>query len=423
MGDTVNSQGTSGRGHAVVIGAGIVGLCCGTYLQRDGWQVTWIDPRGPGEGCSYGNAGQRSDSTFLPLATPGILKRVPGMLMDPMGPLTIRWAYLLNLAPWLLRFVASATPEKVEAFMRDFGAMIAHARKCYEPIVADAGLADLIRPRGALEVFETKAAFDNIQTSVKMRQRHGVPLNVVGPEEIRQIEPALSGNFAGGIHRTDMDTVINPLKHSQRIAELAAKRGGRFVRGEARRIEAKGGGKSTVHTDGAPLDADLVVVAAGALSKKFAAQAGARVPLDTERGYHAMLPNPGVELRIPVKSAEGGFYMTPMELGLRIAGTDELASVHAPPDYRRVDPMIKRAKRLVPGLNTEGAVPWMGMRPSLPDSKPVVGPAPNTPGVMLAFGHDHYGLTLGAVTGKAIADLVAGRKTDFDVTPFRANRF
>lgn len=419
----MTTQGTSRRGQAVVIGAGIVGLCCGTYLLRDGWQVTWIDPRGPGEGCSFGNAGMRSDTTFLPLATPGVLKRVPRMLMDPMGPLTIRWAYLPSLAPWLIRFVASSSQAKVDAFLRDFGALIAHARKSYEPIVAEAGLADLIRPRGALEVFETKSAFEAARGSIELRKRHGVPLNVIGPEEIRQIEPALGGTFAGGVHRTDMDSVINPLKHSQRIAELAVKRGGRFVRGEARRIESKGGGKSTVHTDRAPLDADLVVIAAGALSKKFAKQVGARVPLDTERGYHAMLPNPGVELRIPVKSNEGGFYMTPMELGLRIAGTDELASVNAPPDYRRVEPMIKRAKRLVPGLNTEGAVPWMGMRPSLPDSKPVIGPAPGTPGVMLAFGHDHFGLTLGAVTGKAIADMAAGRPTDFDAAPFRADRF
>ena len=204
---------------------------------------------------------------------------------------------------------------------------------------------------------------------------------------------------------------------------MILREGGEIKRVAARAIRRGAGAGGTVVTEAGEIKADLIVVSAGAWSKKFAADAGARVPLDTERGYHVLLPNPGVEVRIPVKSNEGGFYLTPMELGLRIAGTDELAGVDAPPNYKRIDPMLRRAKRMVPDLNTEGGEPWMGRRPSLPDSMPVISPVRGSPGIYLAFGHGHYGLTLAAVTGKAVADMVAGRPTDMPMAPFSADRF
>ncbi len=410
-------------GHAVVIGAGIVGLCTGAYLQRDGWRVTMIDPDGPGESCSFGNACMRSDGTGLPIATPGIFWKVPKMLMDPDGPLAIRWSYLPQLAPWLIRFVASSRRDRVEKFVADFATLMARARPSYEPLIEAAGARDLIRDCGSIEVFETKEAFDGARWGLDLRRKHGAPLEAIGPEQIRQIEPSLAPIFVGGIHRTDADRIINPLRLSQAIAELILREGGEIKRAAARAIRRGAGAGGTVVTEAEEIEADLIVVSAGAWSKKFAADAGARVPLDTERGYHVLLPNPGVEVRIPVKSNEGGFYLTPMELGLRIAGTDELAGVDAPPNYKRIDPMLRRAKRMVPELNTDGGVPWMGRRPSMPDSMPLISPVRGSPGIYLAFGHGHYGLTLAAVTGKAVADMVAGRPTDMAMAPFSADRF
>lgn len=411
------------RGQAVVIGAGIVGLCGAAYLQRDGWSVTVIDPGPPGESCSFGNAGMMSDHTALPVAMPGILWRVPGMLRDPMGPLAVRWSYLPRLAPWLVRFLASSTTARVERFVADFGTLLERAKIAYAPLIADAGAEALIRRRGSLEVFETEAAFNRARWGLELRQRHGVPIRALGGEEIRQIEPALRAGFAGAFYREDMDHIVNPLRLSQGIAEAIRRKGGIFVRGEARAIAKRADGKTEIATDTAPLAADIVVISAGAWSKKFARDAGARVPLDTERGYHAMLPRPGVEMRVPVKSHEGGFFLTPMEKGLRVVGTDELAGLKAPPNYKRLEPMIARAKTMVPGLDADGAEPWMGFRPSFPDSKPVIGRAPGSPNVLCAFGHGHFGLTLAAVTAEAIADLAAGRATKLDLAPFAPTRF
>ena len=413
----------SARGQAVVIGAGIVGLCNAAYLQRDGWRVTVVDPRPPGEACSFGNCGMMSDHTALPVATPGILKRVPGMLMDPMGPLAIKWSYIPALVPWLVRFVASSSRPRVEEFVRDFGTLINRAKIAYAPLIEDAKADHLIRKHGSIEVFESAPAFARAQWGIELRKQHGVPLRVVKPEEIRQIEPALGPGFAGAVFREDMDHVVNPLRFSQAIAASIRAKGGTFVQAEARDIRAGADGKKRVETTGATLDANAVVIAAGAWSKRFARQAGARVPLDTERGYHAMLTEPGVAMRVPVKTHEGGFFLTPMELGIRVAGTDELAGLKPPPNYKRIEPMLVRARRMVPGLNTNKLEPWMGFRPSLPDSKPAIGRAPGMNGVYCAFGHGHFGLTLAAATAEAVCDLAAGRTPKLDLAPFSPQRF
>lgn len=411
-----------GRDRAVVIGAGIVGLCCAAYLQRDGWRVTLVDPGPPGEACSFGNAGMRSDGALLPVATPGVLWRVPGMLLDPMGPLAIRWSYLPRLAPWLWRFVRSSGRVQVERAAAELASLIALARESYTPLIEATGTGDLIRERGGLEVYESRQSFEAARWAIELRRRLGTPVEIVGADRIRQIEPALAPVHAG-VYRTDMDHVINPLKLSQALADMIQRDGGEIVRAAARGVEMGEDGPRQVVTEAGAREADLVVVAAGSWSRPLAAGLGARVPLDTERGYHVMLPNPGVEMRTPVKSAEGGFYMTPMELGLRVAGTDELGGLDLPPNWARVEAMLRRVRRLVPGLNEAGAEPWMGFRPSLPDSKPVISSVAGRPGVFLAFGHGHVGLTLGAITGRVIADMVAGRDTPVDMTPFSAARF
>ena len=418
-----SQSNTDDRRDAVVIGAGIVGLCCAAYLQRDGWRVTLLDPGAPGEGCSYGNACMLSVGPAMPVAAPGILWRVPGMLRDPLGPLAIRWSYMPRLAPWLVRFLRESVRKRVERTVAEFAILGNRGHVAYEPLLDAAAAGDLIRKRGALEVFETKKAFEAARWQIELRRRHGAQLEVVGPEQIPQIEPALAPIFAGGVLRTDADHVANPLMLSQAIARLIEGGGGNFVRQRALGISTDGDGRHRVRTEDGAWTGSVVVIAAGAWSKPLAASVGVRVPLDTERGYHVQLPAPGVEMRIPVKSTEGGFYLTPMAQGLRIAGTDELGGLAAPPDWRRAEAMLKRARRMVPAMDERGAERWMGFRPSTPDSKPIIGPVRERPGLFLAFGHGHLGLSFGAVTGEAIADLAAGRVPQIDMAPFRAERF
>ena len=245
----------------------------------------------------------------------------------------------------------------------------------------------------------------------------------VGPAEMRQLEPALSRDVEFGVFSPGCLRVADPLALSQRLAGVIARGGGTILRETVTGIERGPDGPSAVVTDKGRHDVDRLVVAMGAFSKKWAARLGARVPLDTERGYHLMLPRPGVELRTPLLEGHHRFGITPMAQGVRLAGTAELASLDAPPNYRRSRMLGRMAQELVPDLRLDDAAEWMGYRPSMPDSLPVIGPVPGSDRAFLAFGHGHLGLTLAAVTGRLLADLVAGRDSEIDPTPYRADRF
>ena len=246
---------------------------------------------------------------------------------------------------------------------------------------------------------------------------------ILRDDEIRQLVPALAEAIKAGIFYPDVGHTVDPKRLVKALAEDLARGGASLQRARALGFDIGSDGVRAVVTDGGAIAADLVVVAAGAWSKPLAEALGSKVPLDTERGYHVTLPEPGIDPRLPVVSSELRFCVTPMAMGLRLAGTVEFAGLDAPPDPTRHQVMLKHAKRLYPGLNTTGASYWMGHRPSLPDSLPVIGRAPRHANAYLAFGHGHIGLTTAAITGRAIADQVAGRPPPFDLAPFRADRF
>ncbi len=407
----------------VVLGAGIIGLCSALSLQRDGHRVTLIDRLPPGEGTSYGNAGLIQVDAVLPIAMPGILRKVPQMLTDPEGPLVIRWRYLVRLAPWLLRFVAAARPGRVESISTALAALLEHAHSSYRPLLTTSGAEDLFVPTGELFVYRKRAAYEASKPDHEHRRRLGIAMEEVGPAEMRQLEPALSSDVEFGVFSPGCLRVADPLTLSQRLADTIVRGGGTILRESVTDIELGPDGPAAVITDKGRHDLDRLVIAMGAFSKQWAAKLGARLPLDTERGYHLMLPRPGVELRTPLLVGDHRFGITPMTHGVRLAGTAELASLDAPPDYRRSRMLGRMAQRVVPDLRLDDAEEWMGFRPSMPDSLPVIGPVPGSDRAFLAFGHGHLGLTLGAITGQIVADLVAGRDSDIDRTPYRTDRF
>ena len=409
--------------HVIVLGAGIVGLSAALSLQRDGHRVTLIDRMPPGEGTSFGNAGLIQVDAVLPIAMPGILRKVPGMLMDPEGPLVIRWRYLARLAPWLLRFVAASRPDRVETISRALAALLAHAHDSYRPLLAAAGAENLFVPTGELFVYRRRAAWEASKPDHEHRRRLGVPMEEVGRDEMRQLEPALSPDVEFGVFSPGCLRVTDPLTLSQCLAEAVARGGGTILRETVTDIERGPDGPVAVVTDAGRHEIDRLVIAMGAFSKRWAAKLGARLPLDTERGYHLMLPRPGVALRTPLLVGDHRFGITPMTHGVRLAGTAELASLEAPPNYRRSHMLGRMARDIVPDLRLDDATEWMGFRPSMPDSLPVIGPVPGSDRAFLAFGHGHLGLTLGAVTGRMVADLVAGRAGEVDPAPYRADRF
>ncbi|HZD26802.1 MAG TPA: FAD-dependent oxidoreductase [Alphaproteobacteria bacterium] len=413
----------AGAEAVTVVGAGIVGLACARALQRDGRAVTVIDPGEPGGGASYGNAGILSAGSVLPEATPGLLRRVPGMLLDPLAPLTIRPAYLPRLMPFLLRMLRNATPARVEALSAALATLVLNGMESWRALLDDEDFAGLVRRQGCLYLYETAAALKASAADNAMRRRRGVAVELLGPDEVKQLVPALGPRIAGGALATGSGHVVNPLRLAQALAARIRADGGRILRERVTGFETDGSGSVRAITERGSHAAGAVVVAAGAFSRPLAAALGSRVPLDTERGYHMMLPKPGVELRLPLLVSPGGFGVTPMEHGIRLAGTVEFAGLEAPPNHARADLLLRHARRLFPELADEGAERWMGFRPSLPDSLPVISASPHRPNVFFAFGHGHLGLSLAAVTGRMVADLAAGRRPVVDPQPFRVDRF
>jgi len=410
---------------AVVVGAGIVGTCCALYLQRAGMAVTLIDRDGPGEGCSSGNAGNLGNGSCVPASLPGTLSKVPAMLLDPMHPLSIRLRRFPAALPWFIRFARAGRIERVKEIADALHSLQSRLFDAYEPLIAEAGAGHLIRRDGKLFVYESRAAFDSDSLGVELRRRRGVELEDLDGEDIRRMEPALGPNVACGRFQQGTGHTVDPLRLTQALADSFTANGGTVLRERVTGFDRGGKGDAVtgVATDAGGHRAQIIVLAAGAWSGRLAAQLGYRVPLESEGGYHVMLPEPGINLGIPVLACERKVIFTPMTEGLRLTGIAEFAGLDAPLNNRRICVLVHHGGQMLPGLNVDGGKPWRGHRPSTPDSLPVIGPAPRHPNLVFAFGHGRLGLGLGAITGRLVAQLVTGKPTDVDLAPFRYERF
>ncbi len=409
--------------HIAVIGAGIVGVSAALHLQRDGVTVTLIDERNPGEGTSKGNAAVVAVDSVSPVATPGVMWGVPKYLRDPLGPLAIRWSYLPQIAPWLLRFIAASSPRRVEEIATALAAILSRATDVHRDFAQAIGEVSMLRQTGWLGVFERDSKFAGYQWDLDLQKRHGVDYRVLKQEDIRQFEPALQPIFRHAVYYPQNSYVADNFRLVRALAALFAKNGGAIVKAKVTGFGFGPNGPNAVQTPDRAIACDGVVVAAGAWSKKLTAMLGHKVPLDTERGYHVTLPNAQKMPRMPLYSGDHSFAVTPLEIGLRFAGTVELGGLDLPPNYARAEILMKHGRRMFGDLNEEGRSDWMGFRPSMPDSLPVIGRGKRYANTYFAYGHGHLGLTLGPITGKLIADLVAGRDSGVDLTPFRIDRF
>ena len=405
-----------------VVGAGIVGLSCAAYLARDGHRVSVFDPLPPGEGCSLGNAGILGLSRAMPLGHPGLLPHLPRMLLDPLSPLRLKLRYLPRLLPWLARFAASSRASRVEALSCALHSLLAHALAAHEELAREAGTSSLICKSGWLYAYEHERTLDEDQVEQNLRSRRGIRFEILSGEAVRQLEPALGPQIRCGLFLPDDGHIADPLALSRALAAAILRRGGTIRRAAVRTIE-RDGSRWRLDTDAHDWRGERLVIAAGARSRPLTERLGLRVPLEAERGYHLTLPNPGIALRRPVLHGEGRFAVTPMAMGLRLAGTSEFAGQDAPPDWSRADILGVEAARLFPGLSLAGATQWSGERPATPDSLPLIGPVAAAQGAYVAFGHGHLGLTLGPITGRLIADLIAERTPPVPLAPFAAERF
>ncbi len=406
-----------------VIGAGIVGIATASYLRRDGHTVTVVDMRPPGEYCSFGNAGILSPGSCVPLALPGILGKVPGYLRDPLGPLAIRLGYLPKALPWLMRFVAASRPARVEQIADALRSLLRQTFDAYLPLTESAHCADIVRQSGYLVAYAREQSYRNDALAWKLRRDRGVKVETLDRAGIARMMPQLTGEYAMGLYLPEQGYVTNPERLTKALAAQFVKDGGKIVQRRVLDIEFGPDGPLALVTDSANMPLNTLVICAGSHSNEFSAKFGDNIPLEAERGYHVTYSDPNFTLPMPLFLPEQKFFVTPMEMGLRIAGQSEFAGIDAEPNYGRADVLAKQMQRLFPGIRETDSTRWMGRRPSMPDSLPVIGPASKVPNVWYAFGHGHIGLCGGAPTGRAIADLIAGRTPRMDVTPFGVTRF
>jgi D-amino-acid dehydrogenase len=381
--------------------------------------VTIVDRDPEGDRASHGNAGGIAVPEVVPASGPGLWARVPGWLIDPLGPLSIRPSHLPKLLPWLYRFLRSGTPHSVEAGARALAELNARTYDDLTPMLDAIGLAGDLHRVGALCVYESEAGLARDRWEWDLRAGLGVAFTRISGEQARAAEPALGPRVKCAIELPTWSHVSGPQRIVTALREWARNRSAVIVAGEVTEFEAA----NVLTSQGRRAPFEVCVVAAGAWSAALAKRIGDRALIESERGYNATLPAPGVALSREIIFAERKFVATPLAAGLRIGGAAEFAGLDAPANFRRSEALLALARLYLPGLRSEGAAAWMGQRPTTPDSLPIIGRSPRRRNILYACGHGHLGLTQAATTGRLIADLIGERTPPIDLTPYSIARF
>ncbi|WP_167458784.1 NAD(P)/FAD-dependent oxidoreductase [Mesorhizobium kowhaii] len=406
-----------------IVGGGIIGICAAACLAEAGRYVTVFDRTGICEETSSGNAAAFAFSDVLPMAHKGMIRQLPKWLADPLGPLSIPPAYLPKLLPWLIRFWRAGAPAKYEASLAAQAGMMKLAEAEWMGLLDRSGTRGMLREDGSLELYESEAEFRASLPGWAARERFGIGFRHVEGEELAGLQPGLSPRFIKGTFVPGWKTVADPKLLGKAVWAYAQTKGARFEMARIERVATDQHGATLTLADGTTRQARHLIIAAGAWSHLLARQFGDRIPLETERGYNTTLPKAAFDVKRQLIFSGHGFVITPLETGLRVGGAVEFGGIERPPNYARSKALLQKAQKFLPGLDPAGGREWMGFRPSLPDSVPVIGRAPGGRSVVYAFGHGHLGLTQAAATGRLIRDLVLGQTPPIDLAPFSPQRF
>lgn len=411
------------RPDVIIIGAGVIGLSAAIAAQARGLSVVVVDREGPAAGASAGNAGAFAFTDILPLASPGILKKAPKWLLDPLGPLSVPPAYALQIAPWMFRFWRACQPSRVAAATTAQTTLMDLSKAELEPFLTATDTLSMLRKDGNLQVYESEAEFRASLPGWEVRRDHGIEFRHVKSDEMAAIQPGLASRFILGTFTPGWYSIADPKLYTLALAQHFRARGGSIETSQISALRAVSGGVEVVATDGKVREAGKVVLAAGAFSHRIARTLGERIPLETERGYNTTLPADAFDLRTQVTFGGHGFVVSKLSTGIRVGGAVELGGLALPANFRRSEAMLQKTRSFLTGLKPEGGVQWMGFRPSLPDSLPAIGRARATPDVLYAFGHGHLGLTQSAGTARLVADLLTGQTPAIDLASFSPQRF
>ena len=408
-----------------IVGAGIQGVCAGFQMIKKGIPVTIFDRFDPLSSnykpASYGNAGHFSPYAVLKFNRPDVLKDIPKMLFSSYGPLALKWNYVFKMIPWFTHYIKNCNQKAMLHTAKYMHQISRSADEAYEEIFREIDTTNLVDKKGILYLWSNKN-LKSRELEIKVRNDLGIKQKLLTQKEILELEPNLKPIFNSGVLYENSMFARDPHAILKKIFKLFMKKGGKFIQEDISQVKQLSEIKTSIISEKNTYNFEKAVITAGAYSKKLTDQLGENIPLDTERGYHVHFKNMQKLISRPIICLDRGFSLSPMNQGLRAVGTVELGGLKNPPSKKRIDYLVKSAKEFLPQLNTHYDE-WLGFRPSLPDFLPIIGPSLKNKNIIYAFGHDHLGWTLGAVTGKIVSGIVAGEKTNLDLSPYSSKRF
>ncbi len=405
-----------------VVGAGIVGLSCALWLQKTGHTVTLIDPELAGSGTSSGNACTIADYGCIPVNSPGLFKTLPSLLFSKDSPLSVNPIYALSHLPWCLKFLSNCTPSAVNRIQTQLAGLLAKTYEGLTPLLDASKAHHLLQRRGLLHVFENEAEFQAAWPANLFRREHGVEFREINGGEIKELEPNLSMAFERGLFFENVSQVLNPLSLSTHYFDHFVQNGGKYIRQKALAVQKLPESVNIFLDNNEQIKASKMVLAAGAFSREIIGSGAEPLPLDTERGYHVQYKGLQTLLNRPVTWPSSGFYATPMDEGLRLVGTVEIAGNNTKKNQSLLDYIMRKGSEMFELPDTPDQT-WLGFRPTMPDALPVIGHSPLSKNILFAFGHHHLGLTLSGITGKLISELASGETLSHNINAFSPARF
>ena len=408
--------------HVAVIGAGIVGVSTGIWLRRAGFDVTLIDRAGPGKGTSHGNAGILAACAMVPVTSPGLIRKAPGMLMSPDFPLFLRWAYLPKLAPWLVKYLANANDSDTRRIAAGIAPIVTDSVSQHKALTGDIGLGHWVTESDYCFGYRDRASFDAESYTWGLRREAGFEPELIEGEDVRGYEPNVSRQISCVAVVKDHGFIRDPGGYVGALAAAFEASGGKIVIADVKDFDLSGGKISAVETSEGRIGCDQAVLATGVWSKPLMRKLGLNVPLESERGYHIIFEAAENGPTRPMMIASGKFVATPMAQGVRCAGVVELGGLRAGPSKAPLKMLRRQAKAAFPQMTATQEIEWLGHRPAPSDSLPLIGQIGNT-GVWTGFGHHHIGLTGGPKTGRLLAGLISGQPTNMDMAPYAPERF